>query len=86
MRMIGMLNSSRCYLRALRHRNAMLQWVRDLVVELEPLRREFAGSMPEPAATVANHIHIPLFYTLLRCVDYPNPDLAFRFFTQPVEL
>ena len=66
--------------RTLAHRDAMLTWVRNLAAELQPLREQFAVYMPEPAATIAGHVHVPLFYMLLRCVGYPNPDLAFRFF------
>ena len=39
------------------------------------------NNMPEPAASVAGHVHVPLFYVLLSSVGYPKPDLAFRFFS-----
>ena len=66
--------------RALSHRSAMMDWVRAMARELEPLRHRFSGNMPEPAASIARHVHVPLFYVLLKCVGYKNPEVAFRFF------
>ena len=66
--------------RALAHRERMMTWVRQLAVELEPIRLQAVPSMPPVARAVSSHIHWPLFYTLLDCVGFPNPDVAFRFF------
>lgn len=62
------------------HRDAMMAWVRRVALTLEPVRQQFRSYMPQPAAVVASHIHVPLFYVLLKCVGYKNPELAFRFF------
>ena len=66
--------------RALAHRERMMSWVRRLAADLEPLRSQAVQYMPPVAKAVSSHIHWPLFYTLLDCVGFPNPDVAFRFF------
>ena len=68
------------WIRALAHREKMMTWVRQLAVELEPMRLHAVPHMPPVAKAVSSHIHWPLFYTLLDCVGFPNPDVAFRFF------
>ena len=62
------------------HRDSMLSFWDDIARELEPLRQEFEYIMPELNSKISGHLHIPLFYSLLRCVGYPNPDLAFRLY------
>ena len=65
---------------AISFRETMMKWVRKVAQELEPLRVKHSVFMPPTAKEVAEHIHVPLFYMLLQVVEYPHPEVAFRFF------
>ena len=71
--------SESCQL-AILHRNRMMEWIRTVAKELEPIKRKHNVNMPHSVRIISAHIHVPLLYTLLHIVDYPHPELAFRFF------
>ena len=64
----------------------MMKWVRKVAQDLEPLRVKHSVFMPPTAKEVAGHVHVPLFYMLLQVVEYPHPEVAFRFFLGKVFL
>ena len=66
------------YVRLNQHRAVMLDFFESLAVDLQPYKEQLAAVMPYSVKKMAGHIHVPLFYVILVCTRYPNPDLAFR--------
>ena len=65
--------------RLVEYRTQVMQWIRRLAAQLQPLRREMLEYMPPSAKIVASKVHFPLFYVLLAVTGFQNPQMAFRF-------
>lgn len=63
------------------YRARALDWIHGLAVKVRPLQKALNRDMPCGPKEVAGHVNTVLLYILLSVSGYPNPQLAFRFFT-----
>ena len=72
----GMFGVTNSLLSLNEHRHRVMTWMTQLRSQLQPLQRELNRSI----TTHATHVQTVLLYVLLVLVEYPNPEMSWRFF------